>query len=208
MLEELNKEALKRLYITEKRTLREIAKMFGCSNTLIRYRCLKYGIRLRSKGRKIFKIRKSVLQRLYVDEGRSLKNIGEILSCSSYTISNRCKQYGIYLVNRKKIKELNKPLLQKLYTMEGKTVREIAKIIGCSREAVRNRCKQCGIPLRPTGSKALENINEQVLRRLYIKEGKSITEISKIFGCVVSTISQKVKRFGLKEELKRESSKR
>ena len=96
---------------------------------------------------------------------------------------------------------MTKPVLQKLYVKEGKTVREIAKIIGCSREPVRLKCKQFGVPLRRPGNRELEEINEQALRRLYVKERKTVTEIAKIFGCVVSTISQRVKRFGLKKEL-------
>ena len=125
-----------------------------------------------------------------------------MFSCSHSVVEARCRQNGIQLRSPKRIKGLNKSVLQKLYVEEGKTIREIAKIIGCSREPVRLKCKQCAIALRRPGNRELEEINESALRRLYIKEGKGVTEIAKIFGCVVSTISQRVKRFGLKKELK------
>ncbi len=43
------------------------------------------------------------------------------------------------------------------------------------------------------------DIDESTLRRLYIKEGKSMPEVAKIFDCSVSVISQRVKQFGLKK---------
>jgi transposase len=48
------------------------------------------------------------------------------------------------------------------------------------------------------GSKKVK-IDESTLRRLYVKEGKSIPEIAKAFNCGVSTVSKKVKQFGLKK---------
>lgn len=94
------------------------------------------------------------------------------------------------------IEELNRENLKKLYLKEGKTTREIAKILGCSFDTVRVRCKEFGIPLRNPGSKKLE-IDELTLRRLYIKERKSMTEIAKIFNCAISAISMRAKRYGL-----------
>ena len=91
---------------------------------------------------------------------------------------------------------MNKSVLQKLYVEEGKTIREIAKIIGCSREPVRLKCKQFGVPLRPTGVKRVD-IDEPTLRRLYVKEEKSMLEVAKIFDCSVSVIYQRVKQFRL-----------
>jgi DNA-binding CsgD family transcriptional regulator len=196
MTEILNKKTLKRLYEKEKRSLRNIAKILGCSNSSVRYRSIKYGIKLRSN--KKIDLNKSVLQRLYVKEGKSSKEVAEVLSCSYGTVLNRCKEYGIP-AKSKRIKGLSKALLHKLYVKEGKTTREIAKILGCSFEPVRKRCKQLGIPLRNPGGKILD-INELALGRLYIKEDKSIPEIAKILDCSVGPIYKRVKQFGLKKQ--------
>jgi len=201
-LKGLNREMLKRLYVKEQRSIHVIAKMLHCSTSSILYRCKKYGITLRPRMKEIKGLNKSTLQHLYVKEGKSINKIAKMFSCSHSVVEARCRKNGIQLRSPKRIKGLNKSILQKLYIEEGKTIREIAKIIGCSREPVRLKCKQCGIPLRRPGNRELEEINESALRRLYIKEGKSVTEIATIFGCVVSTISQRVKRFGLKKELK------
>jgi transposase-like protein len=195
MKEGLNKETLTRLYIKEQKATREIAKMYGCSSTLVRYRCIKYGIKLRPR-RESIKIKKSVLQKLYVKEGKSLNKVAELLSCSPITVSARCRQYGIKIGGTKGVKGLEKSLLQKLYIREGKTIRDIAKDVGCSREAVRTRCKKYGIPLRPTGVKRI-NIDKSTLRRLYVKEGKTMNEIAEIFDCAFSTVYKRAKRIGL-----------
>jgi len=196
MTEELDKETLKRLYTKEGKSLVAIAKMFGCSPFKVRYRCVKYGIKLRPSPANKIIIKKSVLQKLYVKERKPLNELEEIFSCSITTILERCKEYGIPF-RKPRVEGITKALLQKLYVKEGKTVREIAKILGCSREAVREKCKKFGIPLRNPGSEKRE-IDEATLRRLYTKEKKGINEIARILGCAASTILKRVKQFGLK----------
>jgi DNA-binding CsgD family transcriptional regulator len=198
MVKELDKETLKRLYLKEKRSTYDIAQMSGCSSTKVRYRCIKYGIQLRPNtwNRKI-NLKKSVLMRLYVKENKSLKEVAEILSCSSLTVVKRCKEHDIPLRSQS-IEGLTKPLLQKLYVNEVKTTREIAEIMGCSGEEIRRKCKQFGIPLRNPGTKKVQ-IDKSTLRRLYQKEGKFMYEIAKTFGFSVSLISVRIRQFGLRK---------
>jgi len=195
MIERLNEETLKRLYVREGKSTRTIAKMFDCSYFGILYRCKKYEIKLRPTRKRIIKLDKPVLKRLCVKEGKSSKEVAEMFSCSSQTVLKRCKEYGISLKGRK-IKGLTKALLHRLYIKEGKTTREIGKIVGCSFDVVRKRCKQFGIPLRNPGCKKIE-IDESALRRLYVKEGKSMTKIAEFFDCSISTIYKRAKRIGL-----------
>ena len=145
MVEELNKEILKGLYITEQKSLHEIAKIFGCSITAVVYRCNKYGIKRRPRVKEIKGLNRGTLQRLYVKEGKSTDKIAEMFSCSSVTVINKCRQYGIKLRGPRWIRGLSKSLLQNLYVKEGKSLREIARMLGCSHETVRKRCKQFGL---------------------------------------------------------------
>ena len=140
---------------------------------------------------------KETLKRLYVKEGKSLKEIAEILSCSSETVIGRCKEHDIPLRGQR-FAGLTKPLLQKLYVKEGKTTREIAEIMGCSGEVIRIKCKMFGVPLRNPGTKELQ-INESTLRKLYVKEGKCMHEIAEVFRCSGSVISGRIKTLGLKK---------
>lgn len=198
VIDELDKKTLTRLYAKEKLTLRTIAMMYDRSYFYAHYRSQKYGIKLRPRGneRKIT-INKSILQSLYVNEGKSSNEVAAILSCSYTTVLKRCKEYGIP-IRSKKIKKITKERLENMYIREGKTIREIAKILECSFETVRLKCKNFGIALRSPGNEKVE-IDKLTLKRLFVHEGKSKEDIARIYGCSVSAIHQWVKRFGLRE---------
>ncbi len=195
MKEGLNKETLKRLYLKEGKSLATIAKMFGCSVTKVRYRCIKYGIKRRPSAKKII-IKKSVLQKLYVIEGKPLNEIEERLSCYQPTIHKRCKEYGIPL-RIPRIEGITQALLQKLYVKEGKTIRDVARILNCSRETVRRKCKQFGIKLRPIRSRIM-GVDKSALQRLYVKEGKSLSKIAEMFLCSPTTVRNRCREYGTK----------
>ena len=118
MKEGLNKERLEKLYIKQGKSTYKIAKMYGCSITLVRYRCIKYGIKLRPR-RESIKIKESVFHKLYVKEGKSLDEIAERFSCHLETVRRKCKQYDIAIKNSRKIEGLSKAVLQRLYINEG-----------------------------------------------------------------------------------------
>ena len=200
-LKGLSVERIKGLYITEQKSIHKIGGILGCSTSTVIYWCDKYGIKIRPRMKEIKGLNRSILKRLYLKEGKSISKIAEKFSCSHSIIEARCRKFGIPLRSPKRIKGLTQSLLQRLYIKEGKTVREIAKIVGCSREPVRLKCKEFDVPLRMPGNRVLNEIDKSTLRRLYVKERKSITEIAQIFNCAISTISQRVKRFGLKKEL-------
>jgi len=118
-----------------------------------------------------------------------------LLSCSSVTVRERCKEYGIPL-KAQQLARITKDQLQKRYVSEGKSTREVAKMLGCSPETVRMRCKQFGIPMRKPSRDGLK-IDKSVLKKLYLTENKSMTDIAAICGCSIATISNRLKGFGL-----------
>ena len=92
---------------------------------------------------------KEILERLYIIENKSTHQIARIFRCSSETIANRCREYGIKLKGQgKRKKEIDKATLERLYVSEAKTVIEISKILDCSYSKVRNCCLEYGIQLR------------------------------------------------------------
>lgn len=156
MKQKFAKEILERLYLKEKKTTREIGKMFGCSYNTVNYWCRKYGINLRRQTCQRVHLDKSTLERLCAKEERPLKEVAEILSCDYVTVRKRCKEYGITLKGRR-VKGITKALLQKLYVQEGKSSHEVAKILGCWSTTVLYRCKQYGIPLKKPGRQREKN---------------------------------------------------
>ena len=192
---ELDKETLSRLYLKEKWSLRAIAKMYDVSYFCVQYRCKQYGIRTRPKTSKRIHIDKAILQRLCSKEGKSSKEIAELLSCSFVTVRERCKEYGIPLRGQQ-LKRITKHQLQQLYVSERKSTRAVAKVLGCSSETVRSRCKQFGIPLRKPARDGLK-IDRETLKRLYLIEDRNMTQIAAICRCSVATISNRLKKLGL-----------
>ena len=95
------------------------------------------------------------------------------------------------------IKTPNKKILKKLYIEEQKSAAQIAEIIGCSHTTIQQRCREYGIKLRPQ-SRRKKKIYKTVLRRLYVKEGKSMEGIAEILGCTDATIGNRLKEFGIR----------
>ena len=193
----LEKSLIQKLYVEEKKSIAEIARMYGCLHKTVEMRCRAYGIKLRPKSRTIKRLNKSALQRLCVREGKSIDEIARMFSRHPYTVRMKCNQYGIEIKDHRIIEGITESLLQEMYVKEGKSTREIAKIIGCSREPVRLKCKQFGIPLRPFAKKSVE-IDKPTLNRLYIEEKKTVTEVASIFNCSTPTILRKARKYDIK----------
>ena len=102
MLNEITKEMLEDLYIKENKSTHAIARIFRCSSETIANRCREYGIKLKGQGKRGKKINKSELKRLYVSEGKTLKEITKILGCSYSKVRSCCLEYGIQLQNTHK----------------------------------------------------------------------------------------------------------
>ena len=99
-------------------------------------------------------ITKEMLEDLYIKQNISTHRIARILGCSSETIANRCREYGIALKGQgKKKKKIDKETLVRLYVKEGKNLNEITKIIGCSYSRTRNHCLEYGIQIRYENNK-------------------------------------------------------
>lgn len=200
MIEGLNRETLRRLYIKEGKSIHTIAKLFGCSLMTVWMKCKKHGIKTRPRGKRILTIKKSVLQRLYVNESKSTITIAKMFGCSQTTIRKRCRKYGISLrasTRVKEIKGLNKKTLAKLYIKEQKSTTQIAKMFGCTHRTIQIRCRKYGIKLRPKGLRVKE-IDKSILKKLYIEEGKSLIKIAEMFSCSPMTIWKRCKQYAIK----------
>jgi hypothetical protein len=177
-----------------------IAKMTRWSHQAVFIKCREHGIKPRKSRREKLNIDKSLLQKLYVEEGKSADKIAAILLCNPTTIIRRLNEYKIP-VRGNRVEGLTKRLLQKWCLREGRSTREIAKLLGCSKIPVLNRMQEYGIPLQ-SPSHARIKIEEETLRRLYVTERISIALIDQQVGCCYDTVFRRVKRYGLDKEKK------
>jgi transposase len=99
-------------------------------------------------------ITKEMLDDLYIKKNISTHKIARMLGCSSETIANRCREFGIVLKGQgKRKKKIDKEILVRLYVREGKTLTEITEILGCSYSRIRNYCLEYGIHIRNENNK-------------------------------------------------------
>jgi len=104
--------------------------------------------------------------------------------------------------------ELSKEILDEYYTKENKTLVEIAKETGWSPSTILIKMVKFGIPRRRWGGdrsrrqgivELVQQIDESILRRLYISERRSVHEIVKLFGANRTKITCQLKELGVYE---------
>lgn len=127
----LDNDEIKRLYIEEKKLIKEIAEIMHCGKTTIQSRLKEMGVEITKKrsGRGVDKLSdyKEQIKRLYL-EGKSSNEIGKILGKSGKTITYHLHQMGIEIRSTKKI---NQEEFEKLWK-EGKSDKEIAEYLEVS----------------------------------------------------------------------------
>lgn len=121
----ISKSELKRLYLKEKLSAREIAKRLNCAKSAIQNKMKKYGIPARNNSEALrlvprqskYKISKKKLVNLYEKQKLSTHQIAKRYGCSGSIISSKLKKYGIKtrnvsegikLTNNERLKAISK----------------------------------------------------------------------------------------------------
>lgn len=85
----------------------------------------------------------------------------------------------------------------RLHYEENLTLREIGEMFGITRQAVHSRIK--GETLRKeSGVYKKKNQETELIAKLYVEEGKSMSEIGKEVGMSAQGISYRLRKFGVK----------
>ena len=126
------------------------------------------------------------IKRLYVEEGKLIKEIAEIMHCGKTTIQSRLKEMGVETTKKRSGRGVDKladykEQIKQLY-LEGKSSNEIGKILGKSSKTILHHLRQMGVEIRPT-----KKINQEEFEKLW-KEGKTDLEIAEYFGVSELTI--------------------
>jgi DNA-binding Lrp family transcriptional regulator len=140
-------------------------------------------------------IPRSLLKRLYYDEGLPVSQVAERLGCSEATIWRRMRAYGLEARSPGEYRRLDIPqeLLERLYYSEGLTRGEIAERLGCDPTTVWRRMVEYGM----TQPRLEHDISRELLERLYCKGKLSQREIAERLGCAVSTVCRHLAAHGL-----------
>lgn len=127
----LDENEIKRLYVEEKKMIKEIAEIMNCDRNVITRRLQKLGLKegksYKQPKEKVDKLanKKELMKTLYL-EGKTCKEIGEIVNLSEKTVSYHLRNLGIEMRSQKKI---NQEDFEKLWN-EGKSDLEIAEFFG------------------------------------------------------------------------------
>ena len=163
----LDENEIKRLYVEEKKMIKEIAEIMNCDRNVITRRLQKLGLKegksYKQPKEKVDKLadKKELMKTLYL-EGKTCKEIGEIVNLNEKTVGYHLRNLGIKKRSQKKI---NQEDFEKLWN-EGKSDLEIAEFFGVKEitiKSYRTRGKNAGKFTRNDyfSEKDLELSNEQ-----------------------------------------------
>lgn len=133
------------------------------------------------------------LRELYWGQRMSMNEMADEFGCDYTTVYRWMERNGI---ERRgdggrdtRAKYEDKDWLRKEYIERGKSTIQIAKEQGCGDEAIRQRLIEFGIKRRDNApNPEAEYRDEELMRRLYIEEQKSISEIANQLGYSDSAI--------------------
>lgn len=90
---------LRNEYLLQQKSCLEISRELNCSDATVRARLLKMGIEIRAYKHEIITF--DLLSKLYLEEGKTLKAIGEMFNANAQTVYNHCVRLGIPVRTKK-----------------------------------------------------------------------------------------------------------
>ena len=135
MKKELNLDEIKRLYIEENKTLREIAQIMNCGYGTIQKRIKEMGLsrdRFKNTSSNIEEMREKI-RHLYIDEKLSSNEIGKIIGKTGKTVLYHLKQMGIEI---RPVKKIDQEEFEQLWN-QGKSDKEIAEYFGVEETTIK-----------------------------------------------------------------------
>ena len=188
----INVEDLYKLYVTNEKTIRQIADELDCSTTTICDRFGEHGIVARTNK---LDIPKDALYDSYVKEGKSSTQLAKEFNTTESAICRYLHDYGIPIRDRRiKISSAD---LERMYVKEAKSAYQIAEAFGCDSGVILRNLSKNGIPIRMSNNVRRVSVPKETLTRMYVGEGKTITDIGKEIGCDPGTVHRRLKEYDI-----------
>ena len=153
------------------------------------------------KRNKLQGVSKEEFEKLYYNENKTLKDIGNIFGCSGALVFITMKKFGIKLrsktENSKKY-NISKEQLKKYYTDKELTIKEVSKIFGCAQSTIYNLLVKYDLIRSQRFNISKESIND-----LYWNKDWLVKDIANKFNCSAYAIRYKIKKFGIKFKYER-----
>ena len=141
---------------------------------------------------------KEILERMYIEQNKSLREIAEAFNVSYECIRMHLKKFKILRRNkgRKKLEcMLSVEELKRLYEEEGLSLTQIAKKANISLAAASKLLKEAGIAPKKGKRKTVLHTKEDIQKicEMYEKENKSIRRIARMLKTYDSLIWRRLK---------------
>lgn len=191
-----NPAVLRRLYVEERRTERDIARLLGISRAHVADALAGAGIG-RRRSAKPCPVDTRTLARLYRAPGANVGALARRFQVSDATVQRWLADAGLLVADP----AIDHELLRQLYVERHRTVEEIARKFQVSRARVQRELAVAAIPARsnhaqrPRANRA--KLTDTRLRRLYVKEQQSVLEVADLFGVSSEYVSKRLRELGL-----------
>lgn len=180
----------------------KIAAELGCSSQLVRDRLREFGIPLRPPGalpQGAKRPNAELLRQLYVEEDKTLAEVGALVGYSSSGVAKLLRSYGIPTRPRagrrlSHDERLSPERLAVMYHDEALSVPEIARRAATTEDRVALRLRSYGIPLRRLRTEPLEM---DLLEELYRNQGLAPADIAGRLGCSIAHVKRELHRCGI-----------
>lgn len=188
------KDTLCRLYFEDRKTMIEIGRVFGTSQTTVCKWMLEYGIKERTMSEALLRGKRrptdQELYDMYITNHLSATDIGKRFGVASHTIRSWIKTAGIeskYVMNRR-LQDNIRPTddeLSAMYVLEMRPVSHIAEVFGVSNAVIKAWLHSAEIQIR---TRAKERISAEDLNMMYVDNNLSAQEIAVSYGVSYPTM--------------------
>lgn len=196
----IEEDEVRYLFYEKGLTCQEIADHLGCSVSVIRRRCNEFGILLKGRFTRYGKetgvlkdVGKDELERFYISEGKSAREIAKIYNTTESIVRARLRKFNIAKEFRLCF---SRDDLFEWYIIEDLTIRQISKRVKVCDEVISNKLKEYGIVKENKWS----SITKEELEYLYLGENLFIKEISEKTGYPSHAIDYYLKLYDLKDK--------
>ena len=148
------------------------------------------------------------IRSLYLDQGLSTLEIARMLGCSSSTVSRRLRKAGVEIRPPGGVKKkLASKTIRRLYE-EGRSAPYIASKLGCSTNVVYSRLVGMGVEIRSSGGQNKVQLDDDLLRELYIERKLSIQDVAKRVGHSPQVVGRHLQRMSVSRKPWEENKRR
>ena len=188
-------ERIRKLY-EEGLSDRKISVIMGYKRDVVK-RIIRENAFTRTKKEKYPELTKELLEKLYVEEQKSIAEIINIIGYTKSIITTKMNEYGIH---RRSYKERSLGIsveeLKDLYLNQDLTQAQIAEKFKCHTTAICALLKKHRITKVP---KTVITIPVAMLLDMYFNKKMSPLRIAKVFGCHQNTIKSRLVELGVSE---------